>query len=401
MLYLDYSATTPVHPDILNTISNVMERHFGNPSSIHQLGLEAEKLLKQARQVIAGQLRCQPAEIVFTSGGTESNNLAIIGAAQSFQSRGKHLITVQTEHSSVYEAYQHLETVGYEVTYLPVDRFGLVRAEDVIAAVRPDTILVSVMHVNNETGAIQPVEEIGNGLTSFPKTLFHVDAVQSIGKLPVYTDRIRADLLTLSAHKIEGPKGAGCLYVKQGLNLRPLLHGGGQENGMRSGTENIPLIVGLAKAVRMAVEKQAQTMAKLYKLRARLINRLDSVTGILVSGSDQEHDNAPQIVHFTCPGFKAEAVVHALESHRIYLSTRSACSSKDQKPSRVLLAMGMDRERAMSGLRVSFSADHTEEQLTQFADKLELVLKQLAHDPDNFERAAGSDNKRGEDQDEA
>ncbi|WP_010270205.1 cysteine desulfurase family protein [Paenibacillus senegalensis] len=381
MLYLDYAATSPVHPEVIDTISTVMKRHYGNPSSLHRLGMEAEHLLKQARQVIASRLFCQPEELIFTSGGTEGNNLALLGTALQYQNRGKHIITVQTEHASVYEAAVHLEKSGFEVTYLPVDRQGRVTAQDVLAAVREDTILVSVMHVNNETGAIQPVEEIGKRLKRYPKVLFHVDAVQSIGKLPVNLHALEADLVTGSAHKIRGPKGAGFLFKRHGIALYPLQHGGDQELGSRPGTENVPLIVGMAKAVRIAIDAQACSADKMYSLRRLLMRGLAGIEEVVLTGCTEESIaetwQAPHIVHVTCPGFKAETIIHALEKHEIYISARSACSSRQQKPSRVLLAMGMGHEQAESGLRISFSAEHSEEQLISFIDCLQQILQKL------------------------
>ncbi|GIP35810.1 cysteine desulfurase family protein [Paenibacillus sp. J2TS4] len=374
MLYLDYCATTPMNDEVMESIVKVMQRHYGNPSSIHRIGMEAERLLSKSKEVIAGAIDCKPEEMVFTSGGTESNNLAIKGAARAYRGRGRHLITSAIEHSSVYESFRRLEEEGFQVTYLPVDSSGAVCMEELKQALREDTILVSLMHVNNETGRIQPVEQAGRLLANYPKILYHVDAIQSLGKLPVMPARFGADLMSASAHKIEGPKGAGFLYVREGLKLQPQLDGGGQEGGIRSGTENVPLIVGMAKAVRLAVDRQAANSSRLYRMREELANRIREIPGLYVSGTASGEGMAPHIIHFTYPGMKAEVVVHALEKEDVYISTRSACSSGETKPSRVLLAMGMDRERAASGLRVSFSANETSEELSRFGDLLEQTI---------------------------
>lgn len=374
MLYMDHSATTPPHPDVVDAIADCMLKFYGNPSSVHRIGLEAEKLLNRAREVIAAGIGAQSAEIIFTSGGTESNNLAIKGAAYAYRQRGNHLITTQIEHASVYESFRQLEAEGFRVTYLPVDASGSVLLDKLEEALTEETILVSIMHVNNETGRIQPVEEAGRMLRKRPRTLFHIDAVQSLGKLPIKTEQLGADLISCSAHKLRGPKGAGFLYKKQGIGLYPLLAGGGQEQGFRSGTENVPLIVGMAKAVRMAVEHQSAHAEQLYKLRERLVNRLRALDGVLINGKTDNDGMAPHIVHVSVPGMKSETVVHALEQRQIYISTRSACSSGDEKPSRVLSAMSMDARRASSGLRISFSTEETEADMDFFAGQLEEAL---------------------------
>jgi cysteine desulfurase len=380
MLYLDYCATTPVNPAVVEVIADVMRKHYGNPSSIHRLGIEAEQLVKQSRQVIADLLCCEATEIIFTSGGTESNNLAIKGTALALAHRGKHIITSQMEHSSVYESFRQLEEQGFRVTYLPADATGQVQMDDVRNAIDTDTVLVSIMHVNNETGRIQPIAEIGRFLKQYPKITFHVDAVQSVGKLQAAPSQLGADLLSISAHKLYGPKGVGVLYRRQGSHLKSQQSGGGQEFDMRSGTENVPLIVGMAKALRSVAEQQQDQVKAMYRLRAGLIHRMEQIEGLLITGSCEMTGMAPHIVHICIPGLRAEVVVHALEQHGIYISTRSACASDEIKPSRVLLAMGMDHERAISGLRISYSAAQTLEDMDYFADKLQQVIKELGHD---------------------
>lgn len=377
MLYLDYCATTPVHDEVIEEITYVMKTFFGNPSSLHRMGMEAEQIVKQARKDIAGSLQCKPNEIIFTSGGTESNNLATKGAAYARANRGKHLITSQIEHASVYECFEQLAKQGFRVTYLPVDSSGCVQLEDIQSAIEEDTILVSLMHVNNEMGRIQPIETIGKWLKQYPKIVFHVDAIQSVGKLSVIPEQLGVDLLSVSAHKFGGPKGAGFLYRRAGVVLRPELAGGGQEFGMRAGTENVPLIAGMAKALKMTIKQQAQDKVKLYELRAGLLERMEKLTEIRISGSDNKEQMGPHIIHFCYPGMRAEIVIHALEQLGICISTRSACSSGEIKPSRVLLAMGFNQKWAESGLRVSYSANQSLEELDFFVDCLEQVIQGL------------------------
>jgi cysteine desulfurase len=377
MLYLDYCATTPMYNEAIEAITQAMRTHYGNASSIHRLGLEAEQLLNQSRKSIAGLLHCKANEIIFTSGGTESNNLAIKGTALIREKRGRHIITSQIEHSSVYESTVQLEKQGFRVTYIPVDRTGSVLVDDVRKAIGDDTILVSLMHVNNEMGRIQPVEAVGQLLRQYPKITYHVDAIQSVGKLQVIPQQLGADLLSISAHKFGGPKGAGILYRRSGLELKPELTGGGQEFGLRSGTENVPLIAGMAKAFHITMEQRVEHSAAMYRLRERLLTRIAQIEGLCVTGSDIIGEMAPHIVHFSLPGMRAEVVIHALEQHEICISTRSACSSGLIEPSRVLLSMGMDPELARSGLRVSYSADQTLEEIDFFVESLQKVIQEL------------------------
>ncbi|QGQ95743.1 cysteine desulfurase [Paenibacillus psychroresistens] len=379
MLYLDYCATTPILDEVLEVITHVMKNHYGNPSSLHRLGMEAEMILKQARKDIAASLECKPKEIIFTSGGTESNNLAIKGAVHAVAGakRGKHIITSQVEHPSVYECFAQLAEQGFRVTHIPVDRSGGFQLADVQNAIEDDTILVSLMHVNNEMGRIQPIEAIGKWLRQYPKITFHVDAIQSVGKIPVIPQQLGADLLSLSAHKFGGPKGAGVLYRRTGLELKPEIAGGGQEFGMRSGTENVALIAGMAKALEIAIKQQEQDLEKLYMLRKRLITKINEINQLKISGSENMKIMAPHLLHFCFPGMKAEIVIHALEQHGICISTRSACASGNLKASRILLAMGMNSEMAQTGLRVSFSAKHSLDEMDYFAACLQQVVQAL------------------------
>jgi len=375
VIYFDNSATTRPHPQVIETMSKAMASYYGNPSSLHRKGVEAENILNQARAVAAGYLGCKPSEIFFTSGGTESNNAAIKGVAFQYQGRGKHIITTQIEHPAVYDVCKQLESMGFTVTYLPVDREGRVSLTDVQKAMRPDTILVSVMHVNNELGTIQPVEEIGKWLKQFPKVLFHVDAVQGIGKVPLRIKESGIDLLSLSAHKFHGPRGIGILYKREGLIIQPLLTGGGQEAGVRSGTENLPAIAGLAKAFRLLQESGADEPSRLQRLLDQLREGVSPIEGIQVN--TPEKGTAPHIMNLSVPGVKAEVLLHALEERGFLVSTKSACSSKANEPSRVLMAIGVGTECASSSLRISLGRDNTAEEVAQFIEALRICVKTL------------------------
>lgn len=377
MIYLDYAATTPPYDEVIETMMQVMKRHFGNPSSLHRVGVEAEQLVRQARSVIAKCLHVRPEDIRFTSGGTESNNMAIQGVAHQYRHRGNHLITTRIEHASVYETFRQLEQQGFRVTYLPVDETGCVKLEELRSALTDETILVSVMAVNNEMGRVQPIQEIGAILKSYPKTLFHVDAVQAVGKLPLDPERDRIDLFASSAHKLRGPKGIGFLYCRHGLELHPIVWGGGQEAGLRSGTENVPAIVGMAKAVRIAYDQRQQFVEHTSRLRHRFVEGIRSIPELTLNGSDYADDMAPHIVHFSFPGMKSEVLVHALEQHDIYVSTRSACSSGANLPSRVLHEMGYDDARAANGIRISYSLSQSLEDADRFCSALRTVVEQL------------------------
>jgi cysteine desulfurase len=377
MLYLDYCATTPIYDEVIEIITDTMKTHYGNPSSLHRIGMEAEQLLIQARNSISAMLHCNSNEIIFTSGGTESNNLAIKGTVYAHKNRGKHIITSPIEHSSVYECIAQLEQEGFRVTYVPVDRTGSIQIEDVRNAIEEDTVLVSLMHVNNEMGRIQPIQAVGQLLRKYPKITFHVDAIQSIGKLEVIPQQLGADLLSISAHKFGGPKGVGLLYRRTGLELRPELIGGGQEFGIRSGTENVPFIVGMAKALQITMDDRVKQAATMYLLREKLLVHLSKIEGLIVNGSEVMEHMAPQLVHFCYPGMQAEVVIHALEQLGICISTRSACSTGHIQPSRVLLSMSMDPELARSGLRVSFSAQQTGNDIDFFAECLRKVVAEL------------------------
>lgn len=377
LVYFDHAATTPPFEEVVQTVSEVMKGIYGNPSSLHRKGVEAETLLNRARSVAAAALKTSPDSLVFTSGGTESNNLAILGLAAATGRRKKHFITTEIEHPSVYECFKRLERDGHDVTFISPDGEGRVNPDDIANAVRPDTVLVSVMHVNSETGVIQPVEEIGRRLAEFPRVRFHVDAAQSVGKLPIDPEAAGIDLMTVSAHKFFGPKGVGILYKKPSVPLEPLFCGGGQESGWRSGTENVPLIVGMAKALRICTENREQFAATLYGLRKKLVQALREIDGVRVTGSGEETKMAPHIVHFRAPGIKSEVLLHDLERQGFCVSSRSACSSGSEEPSRVLLAMGLSEAEAVSGIRISLSHTHTPQEIEALAAAVARSLSSL------------------------
>ncbi|MDP5273114.1 cysteine desulfurase family protein [Chengkuizengella axinellae] len=376
MYYFDHSATTPPFPEVTETVSEVMKNYYGNPSSLHQLGIDAENLIRTAKHVMAESLNIDSEQLIFTSGGTESNNLAIKGIAFQYQNRGKHLITTEIEHASVYESFKQLEKLGFKVTYLPVDHTGQVSIYDLQQAITDETILVSVMHVNNEVGTIQPIEEIANLLFKYKRIFFHVDAIQSIGKISIFPKQWNIDLVSISAHKLNGPKGVGVLYYRDGIKLFPLLSGGGQEGGYRSGTENVPQIVGMAKAVRISMDKQKKNEDHLYQLRKRTTDFIIQIPELKLNGSNDLYQMAPHIVHFSFTGMKSEVIIHALEKKGIYVSTRSACASGESKPSRVLEAMGASRSNANSGIRISMSADHSNNDIDMLCTQLEQVVQE-------------------------
>ncbi|AZN40497.1 cysteine desulfurase family protein [Paenibacillus albus] len=380
MYYFDHAASTPPHDEVIRTIAEVMAKHYANPSSLHRSGHEAGNLLERARSVIASAFRgTEPREWRFTSGGTESNNIAITGAARAYSKRGKHIITTAVEHPSVYDTCLALEREGFSVTILPVDSEGVVQVEALEQALTDETILVSVMHVNNETGAVQPIREIGSLLKHRRSTVFHVDGVQSVGKVPIDLQGCGIDLFSASAHKVNGPRGAGLLYVREGIVLEPLYHGGSQERGQRPGTENVAGIVAAAKAFRMAIESQPERTERMYALREQLLACIAEIPELIMNGS-MDHtagSAAPNIVNFSYPGMKPEVIVHMLEQHRILASTKSACSSKSDDPSRVLLAMGASRERASSGIRISFGDEHGATELEWLCQMLRMVVQKL------------------------
>ncbi len=381
-IYLDNAATTRPHPAVVEAMQEVLTQAYGNPSSLHRMGVEAERRIEEARADIAALLGVNPREILFTSGATEANNLAIRGIAYAYQRRGRHLMTTQIEHSSVLEPCRRLQEEGFQVTFLPVDRHGILDPASVADAIRPETILVSIMAVNNEVGSVQPIEEIGKIVQEAGKKLgrkifFHVDAVQALGKVPFSPHQAGIDLLSLSGHKIAGPKGVGVLFVREGVQLVPLLSGGEQERGLRPGTENVPGIVGMGAAARILAETQGTAIPRLHILRARLIAALSGHPRIQINGPPVEQA-APHILSITVKGVLGEHLVHRLELDGIYVSTGSACHSRRAEPSHVLLAMGLSKEEALSTIRISLGYETTEGDVEVAAQAILQAVDELA-----------------------
>ena len=371
MIYFDNAATTKIYDDALTSYVQVSQKFFGNPSSLHQLGVDAYQVLTKARAQVASLLSVQPEEIFFTSGGTESNNWAIKGTALEKSVFGKHIITTKIEHPSVLQTCKQLERFGFEVTYLDVDSKGIVNVEQLKESIRKDTILVSVMAVNNEVGAVQPIDEIAKVLEEYPSIHFHVDAVQAVERASQLLAIGRIDLLSLSAHKFHGPRGVGIMYKKFGRKIQALLTGGGQEKGERSTTENLPGIVATTKALRMALEEQSVTV----ELRSQLWKELATKPEIRIFSPE---DGASHLLCFAIKGVRGEVVVHAFENHGIYISTTSACSSKKGDSSSTLYAMDVPTEWATGAVRVSFSNDNTKEEVEHFVDVLHQLMKQFS-----------------------
>lgn len=377
-IYLDNSATTRVYPEVQELMVRVMNEEYGNPSSMHKKGVEAAARIREARQRIAKTLHVQEKELIFTSCGTEADNLAIIGGALANQRAGRHLITSTVEHPAVLESMRALSELGFEVTYLPVDEHARIRPADLEAALRPDTVLVSLMYVNNEVGAVMPIAEAGALIKrNNPDTLFHVDAVQAYGKLPIRPKAAKIDLMTASGHKIHGPKGVGFLYAREGVKLKPLMPGGGQQKGMRSGTENVPGIAGLGLAAQLACENLEQDMQRLYALKDYFVAALGGIEGAHVNGLTGR-DSAPHIVSVSFDGIdRSEVLLHALESRGIYVSSGSACSSNHPAVSRTLLGMGLKKEHLSATLRFSMSVFTTRGELEQTVQALSELLPVL------------------------
>lgn len=372
-VYFDNSATTKVFDCVRDIVVKTMTEDYANPSAKHKKGMEAEQYIRRAAAQIAKTLKVQEKEILFTSGGTESNNMALIGTAMANQRAGKHLITTRIEHASVYNPMAWLEQQGFEVTYLGVDEKGHISLEELREAVRPDTILVSVMHVNNEIGAIEPVEEIGAMLHAMnPSILFHVDAIQSYGKLQIRPKKAHIDLLSASGHKIHGPKGVGFLYIDQRVKIHPLIYGGGQQRDLRSGTENVPGIAGMGAAAEEIYRDHEEKMERLTGLKDYFISRMGEIPEAVVNSLPGK-EGAPQIVSVSFSGVRSEVLLHALEDKGIYVSSGSACSSNHPAISGTLKAVGVKREFLDSTLRFSFGMFNTREE----ADYTIEVLKEL------------------------
>ncbi len=366
-VYLDNSATTRVFPEVAQLMTKVMCEDYGNPSSMHRKGVEGERYIRYARETLAKFLKVSDKEIIFTSGGTESDNMAIIGCAMANNRRGRHLITTRIEHPAVLQTMHYLESQGFRVTYLPVDKSGRVRLEDLQKAITPETILVSMMYVNNEIGSVQPVEEAGALIKRInPNILFHVDAVQGFSKFKIYPKRMNIDLLSVSSHKIHGPKGIGFLYVGEKVKILPITYGGGQQKNMRSGTENVPGIAGMTLAAEMAYEKFDEDVNRLYELKEYFIQEVTKLEGIQINGLTPDgnvRNTAPHVVSVSVAGVRSEVLLHALEDKGIYISAGSACASNKPQTSETLKAIGLQREYWDSTIRFSFSVMTTKEEL--------------------------------------
>ena len=378
--YLDNAATTRVFPEVRDIMLQVMEKDFGNPSSRHTKGIEAEGYVTKAVQQIAGTLKCQPKEIILTSGGTESNNMALIGTALANQRAGKHVITTRIEHASIHEPFGRLEQMGYEAQYLPVDHNGHLQPEMLEEAVREDTLLVSVMMVNNEMGAVEDIKKlVAVAKQKNPNVIFHVDAIQAYGKYKIVPKRLGIDLMSVSGHKIHGPTGSGFLYVRDGVKISPIILGGGQQRGMRSGTENVPAIAGLGEAVRLIYQQHSEKVERLYALKQRLIDGLTAMEGVSINGINglSLTETAPHIVSASFDGIKSEVMLHALAQEGVYVSSGSACSSNHPDLSGTLKAIGVEDRLLDSTLRFSFSVLSTEEEVDHALEAVAKVLPQL------------------------
>ena len=361
--YFDNSATTRCCPEAAEIMMRTLTEDFGNPSAMHRKGVEAERYVREAAETIAALLKVQPKEILFTSGGTESDNLALIGGAFANQRAGKHIITTSVEHPAVENPAAFLEEQGFEVTRLPVDHRGVVRLDALTQALREDTILASVMMVNNETGAVMPISEIAEIVhRKNPRILFHVDAIQGFGKYRIFPSRMGIDLLSVSGHKFHGPKGVGFLYIRSGVKVRPMILGGGQQNGMRSGTDNVPGIAGMAAAAEKVCTDMEKKTEHLRCLKKRMAEGLQEIPEVRINGMALE-EGAPHILSVTVPGVRSEVLLHALEEKSIYISAGSACSSHKRRPSAVLTAMGLPKADIESTVRISFSEENTMEEV--------------------------------------
>ena len=387
-IYMDNAATTRVYDEVIELVGKVMQSDYGNPSSLHMKGVEAEHYIRYARETFAKILKVDEKELIFTSGGTESNNTALIGAATANRRAGQHIITTCIEHASVYEPMMYLERQGFEVTWLPVDHQGIVSLEALKEAMRPDTILVSVMCVNNEIGTIQPVEDVVSIVKACnPSALVHVDAIQGFGKMVIHPKKLGIDMLSVSGHKFHGPKGTGLLWVRDRVKVQPLILGGGQQKAMRSGTENVPGIAGMAKAAELEYKDLENKLQHLYGLRSYFIDEIEKLEGTVVNGGrrrgslhmpeDVQDCAAPHVVSVSFADIRAEVLLHALEEAGVYVSSGSACSSNHPAVSGTLKAIGVQKCYLDSTLRFSFSFDTTKEDIDECIGQLSRLLPVL------------------------
>lgn len=375
--YLDNAATTMPFPEVREIMMQTMEMDYGNPSSMHQLGIDAENYIKEARRIIAKSLKAEEKEIIFTSGGTESNNQALIGTALANKRKGMHLITTRIEHASVYNPMLFLEEQGFRVSYISVDKNGHINMEELLDSICEETILVSIMYVNNEIGAVENIADISKKIKEKKNDIiFHVDAIQAYGKYYIYPKRMGIDLLSVSGHKIHGPKGIGFLYVKDKLKINPYIYGGGQQKGMRSGTENVPGIAGLGMAAKLIYEDHEEKIQKLYELKEYFIQKITALEDVYINGSDgiEITEMAPHVVSVCAKGVGSEVLLHALEDKGIYVSSGSACSSNHPALSGTLQAIGLEKKMIESTIRFSFSVFTTKEELDYAVTALKELL---------------------------
>lgn len=375
--YLDNSATTRVLPEVVELMNKIYLEDYGNPSSKHLKGIESERYILDAKEIIAKTLKAKPEEILFTSGGTESDNTALFGVMRANTRRGKHMITTMIEHHAILATAHQLEKEGYEVTYLPVDKYGQVSPESLKEAIRPDTVLVSIMHTNNEIGSVNNLEELSKVVKDAnPEIYFHTDAVQGYTKSIIIPKRLGIDLLSVSGHKIHGPKGVGFLYVNEKVKMNPFVYGGGQQSGRRSGTENVPGIAGMALAAKTLYDDFDNEINKLYELKDYLVKRLSDIEGTVINGHTGR-DSAPHIVSVSVRGVRAEVLLHALEEKGVYVSSGSACASNRNTVSETLASINIERDLLDSTIRLSFSIFTTMDEVKYAADCIEEIIPEL------------------------
>ncbi|MBP5624510.1 MAG: cysteine desulfurase [Lachnospiraceae bacterium] len=380
--YLDNSATTKVYPEVVELMNKIMLEDYGNPSSVHTKGVEAEKYVTEATKRIAKALKVSEKEIIFTSGGTESDNLALIGAAMAYKRAGNHIITSKIEHPAILNTVRFLESEGFIVDYLDVDEKGVVKLDDLKDKLKKETVLVSVMHTNNEVGSLQPVDEIAKIVKDYNKDIiFHVDAVQGFTKSIIYPKRSNIDLLSISGHKIHGPKGIGVLYANEKIRLKPITFGGGQQKGLRNGTLNTPGIAGIGLACEMGTKDIAGESERLYELKGFFLQEVSKIDKVVVNGCEKDEngnykvrETAPHIMNISVLGLRSEVMLHALEEKGIYVSAGSACASHSKKESSTLKAMGADAETMDGALRISMSEFTSKEELEYVLSTLKEII---------------------------
>lgn len=387
-VYLDNSATTKITDQVRDIMLKVLYEDYGNPSSMHKMGVIAENYMKEAAENIADCLKVEPKEIIFTSGGTEANNLALIGAAMAYRRRGKHIISSRIEHPSVHQPLLFLEENGYKIDFIPVDRTGKIIKDKLYDAINEDTQLVSIMYVNNEIGAVQDIEEIARKIKTIKKDIIlHIDAVQAFGKYKIYPKRMGIDLLSISGHKIHGPKGIGALYASDNIRLKPIVFGGGHQKGLRSGTENVPAIAGLGQAVKDIYQDFEYKIQKMYDLKQIFIKEISKLDGVIINGlplectgefeMDYIKQTAPHIISVSFEGVRSEVLLHALEERGVYISAGSACSSHHPQPSTTLTAIKISKNLLDSTVRFSMSEMTTIEEIEYAIEQIKDILPVL------------------------